>query len=70
VSQKEQDRIAVADLMLDVEGLEDGDGKPLKYTRELGANECFGIFTAPLQYRLGNQIYAIKQIAIASPLWG
>ena len=41
VSPKEQDRIAgqllSQTVVLDVEGLEDDDNKPLAYTRELGA---------------------------------
>jgi hypothetical protein len=58
VSPKEQDRIAsqllLQTVVLDVEGLEDDDGKPLAYTRELGAQLLldpeFRVFQAGAAY--------------------
>jgi hypothetical protein len=58
VSPKEQDRIAgqllLQTVVLDVEGIEDDDGKPLTYTRELGAKLLldpeFRVFQAGAAY--------------------
>ena len=58
VSPKEQDRIAgqllLQTVVLDVEGIEDDDGKPLAYTRELGAKLLldpeFRVFQAGAAY--------------------
>ena len=58
VSPKEQDRIAgqllLETVVLDVEGLEDDDNKPLAYTRELGAQLLldpeFRVFQAGAAY--------------------
>jgi hypothetical protein len=58
VSPKEQDRIAgqllLQTVVLDVEGLEDDDNKPLAYTRELGAKLLldpeFRVFQAGAAY--------------------
>jgi hypothetical protein len=58
VSPKEQDRIAgqllLQTVVLDVEGLEEEDGAPIKYTRELGATLLldpeFRVFQAGAAY--------------------
>jgi hypothetical protein len=58
VSPKEQDRIAgqllLQTVVLDVEGLEEEDGTPIKYTRELGAKLLldpeFRVFQAGAAY--------------------
>ena len=58
VPPKEQDRIAgqllLQTVVLDVEGLEDDDGAPLRYTRELGAKLLldpeFRVFQAGAAY--------------------
>jgi hypothetical protein len=55
VSPQEQDRIAgrllLETVVLDVEGLEDDDNKPLAYTRELGAQLLLDPEFGPMQDR-------------------